>query len=92
MMEKEDLGKLKSLNQNVVLATVSAKNYQKTNNKLIKYLTQKLNIPGVYVTLNKPYETVSNIFNKEKIDTRLIIFIDAITKTTHEKIKKTKGG
>jgi len=91
MMKKEDLGKLKSLNQNVVLATVSAKNYQKTNNKLIKYLTQKVNIPGVYVTLNKPYETVSNIFNKEKIDTRLIIFIDAITKTTHEKIKKTKN-
>ncbi len=88
-MEKRGLDRLKELKQNVVLATVSAKNYQKTNIRLIKYLTQKVNIPGVYVTLNKPFDTVDKIFKKENIDTRLIIFIDAITKTTNEKIKKT---
>lgn len=80
---------LKDLKQYVVLATVGARNYQKINLEIIKHLIEDKNTPGVYVTLNKPFETLESIFKKEKIDTRVIIFIDAITKTTGGEIEKT---
>ena len=56
----------------------------------IKYLTKDIGIPGVYVTLNKPYTTIKSILKETKVDTRLILFIDAITKTVGGKTKKTK--
>ena len=80
---------VKDLKKYIVLATVDAKLYQKTNLGIIKHLIDKENIPGVYVSLNKPYETMKEIFKKDKIDTRMVIFIDAVTKTTGGKIKKT---
>jgi len=86
----EELKQLRELKEFVVLATVKAKDYQKTNLEIVKNLTQEFNIPGVYVTLNKPYSVIKNIFEKSKIDTRLIIFIDAITKVAGE-AKKTKN-
>ncbi len=88
-VEKE-LEQLKELKEFVVLATVKAKNYQKTNLEIVEHLTEDMNIPGVYVTLNKPYSVMKNIFERAKIDTRLIIFIDAVTKTAGE-VKKTKN-
>jgi len=86
----KELEQLKELKEFVVLATVKAKNYQKTNLEIVEHLTEDMNIPGVYVTLNKPYSVMKNIFEKAKIDTRLIIFIDAVTKTAGE-VKKTKN-
>lgn len=88
-VEKE-LKQLKELKEFVVLATVKAKDYQKTNLEIVKHLTADMSIPGVYVTLNKPYSVMKNIFEKSKIDARLIIFIDAVTKIAGE-VKKTKN-
>lgn len=73
--------KLKGLKEYVALATVDAKEYQRTNLDIISHLVIGKSIPGVYVTLNKPFETMEKIFKKAKIDTRMIIFIDAVTKT-----------
>lgn len=86
---KEELKQLKELNEFVVLATVKAKDYQKINLEIVEHLTEGINIPGVYVTLNKPYSVMKSVFERSKIDTRLIIFIDAVTKTAG-KAKKTK--
>jgi len=63
----------------VVLALTSAKDYNETNIDLIKYLIYTKNEPGVYLTFNKPYNTMKHIIEKENIDSRMIIFIDAIT-------------
>lgn len=82
--------KIKNLKEYVVLATVDPKKYQKTNLELVKNLTKKQNIPGVYVTLNKPYQTMNTLFKKEGINTDMIIFVDAVTKTGG-KLKKTKN-
>lgn len=88
----EDFDKeVKNLKEFIVLATVSAKNYQKTNIELVKHLTKKKKIPGVYVTLNKSFSAMKSIFEKAKVDTRMIIFIDAVTKTAGGKIAKTKN-
>lgn len=87
---KEELKeKLKDLKQYVALATIDAKRYQKTNLEIIRHLIDTENIPGVYVTLNKPFETMESILKKEKIDTGMIIFIDAVTKTAGGKVEKT---
>ncbi|MCK4521829.1 MAG: hypothetical protein KAU20_04600 [Nanoarchaeota archaeon] len=79
---------LKDLKEYVALATVSAKDYQKTNIEIIKELVEDENIPGVYVTLSKPFETIEKIFKQNKIDTKMVIFIDAVTKTTGGNIER----
>ena len=89
-MKRVELEKIKAMSNSVIIATVASKNYQRTNIQLVKYLTQEAKIPGVYVTLNKPYSVLKELFIKEGIDTKLIIFIDAITKTAGGKTTKTR--
>jgi KaiC/GvpD/RAD55 family RecA-like ATPase len=83
MEKKEETSKLSQLQRMrdyVALATVEAKKYQETNIKIIKSFVDD-NIPGVYVTLSKPFVTIKKILEEAGIDTDMIIFIDAITKT-----------
>jgi len=87
--KKRGISELSKLQDYVVLATVSSKRYREANIKIIKYLTQEENIPGVYVTLNRPFNTVKKELNEKGVNTKLIIFIDAITKTAG-KTKQTK--
>ena len=69
------LSKLKNLSEYVALAVVNAKQYQKINIDIIKEMV-KAGTPGVYVTLNRPYDNIKKLFDKEKIDTKNVIFID----------------
>lgn len=89
-VEQKLKNELSNLSDYVVLAKVSSKNYQIINLQIINHLINVDNIPGVYVTLNKPYATLKEIFKKEKIDPDMVIFIDAVTQTQESKIKKTK--
>jgi len=57
--------KVKELKEYVALATVEASKYQKTNLEIVKELTNRENIPGVYVTLNKPFRIMKDIFKKK---------------------------
>lgn len=72
---------LKGFSDYVALATVSPKSYREVNLEIIRFLTES-NMPGVYVTLNAPYATIKKRLEDNGIDTRLIIFIDAVTKTS----------
>ncbi|MFH1249226.1 MAG: ATPase domain-containing protein [archaeon] len=85
--KKDDLETLQSLKDYVALATVNAEKYQKMNIKIIKSFTDK-KIPGVYVTLSKPVVTVKKLLEEAGVDTRIVIFIDAITKTIDGTEKK----
>ncbi|QQG38706.1 MAG: hypothetical protein HYS32_03835 [Candidatus Woesearchaeota archaeon] len=80
---------IKDLEEYIALVTVDSEYYQDTNLNLVKHLVEEQNIPGVYVTLNKPYKTVEKLFTKNGIDLRLIIFIDAVTRTAGSKVEKT---
>jgi KaiC/GvpD/RAD55 family RecA-like ATPase len=82
---------VKDLKEYIALATVDAKSYNKTNLLLVKHLTNDEKVPGVYVTLNKPFETMKKEFERVGVDTKLIIFIDAVTKTSGGKTEKTKN-
>ena len=79
---------LKDLRHYVALATVNPGQYQKTNLAIIKHMVDQ-KIPGVYVTLNKPYDAIKEALSKEGIDEQLIIFIDAVTKTAGGELQKT---
>ncbi|PIZ51647.1 hypothetical protein COY27_02940 [Candidatus Woesearchaeota archaeon CG_4_10_14_0_2_um_filter_33_13] len=83
----DKISQLKTMKDYVALAIVDAKKYQKTNIKIIEEMI-KSNLPGVYVTLNRPYENIKAIFEKEKIDTSKVIFIDSVTETVSGKVKK----
>jgi len=81
--------KFKDINQGyIALILAPAMKYQKVNVELIRYMIKERGIPGVYVTINKPFSTMKAILEKEKIDTEAIIFIDAITQTTRGKVEK----
>ncbi len=77
---------VKSLKDYILLVTVDAKSYQKTAIDIVKALVNEQNIPGVYVTLNKPYEIMQRTFANNSIDTRLVIFIDAASRTESRKV------
>lgn len=83
--------KLKNLKEYVALATIEAKSYQETNLEIIRHLTENEDIPGVYVTLNKPFETIKGVMKKAKIDTRMVIFIDGVTKLAGGEIQKKEN-
>ena len=74
----------------IALATVDAEHYQQTNIEIIHYLTAIDGTPGVYVTLNKPFATMEVILKRANINIEMIIFIDAVTRTTGGSIEKTQ--
>lgn len=71
---------VKSLKDYILLITVDSKSYQKSLIDIVKILVNEKNIPGVYVTLNKPYEIMQRLFQMNDIDKRLVIFIDATSR------------
>ena len=77
---------VKSLKDYLILITVDAKNYQKAAIDIVRSLVNEDGIPGVYVTLNKPYDIMQRILESNSIDTRLIIFIDATSRTESKKV------
>ena len=78
---------IKSLKDYILLITVDAKNYQKAAIDVVKFLVNEQNVPGIYVTLNKPYEIMQRTLAGSGIDTRLIIFIDAASRTEPKKVE-----
>mgnify|MGYP001609436750 CR=1 FL=1 len=87
MLEAKETFKkeVKSLKDYILLITVGAKNYQKTAVDVVKFLSEQ-NIPGVYVTLNKPFEIMQRILADNGVDTRLVIFIDVASRTEAKKV------
>ncbi len=71
---------VKSLKDYIILITVDAKAYQKAYVDIVKFLVNEQGIPGIYVTLNKPYEIMQRNLAGSNIDSRLIIFVDATSR------------
>lgn len=76
---------------NVLLYLVSAENYTKTNTQILKKLINEKKLKGIYITINRPYQNLMEIFNKNGINTQNIFFIDAITKMTGGKETEAKN-
>src|SRR3989338_7033719 len=79
---------VRNLKDYIVLVTVDAKKYSESNMQILKYLVSEQKTPGVYVTLNKPHDIIERFMDSSKIDKRLVIFIDAVTRTEGGESKK----
>ncbi len=76
---------ISTLKDYILLVTVDAKSYQKAIIDLLNFLVNEQRVPGVYVTLNKPYEIVQRNLINNNIDPRVIIFIDAASRMEQTK-------
>lgn len=77
-----------NLESYMVLMLIKPELYTTTSIELVKYYTQFLRLPGIYLTLNKPYEDLVKNLEDEGIDTEKIYFIDCISKLTG---RRTEG-
>ncbi|MFH1424845.1 MAG: ATPase domain-containing protein [archaeon] len=73
----------------ITLLLVDSVNYQKANLSLLHYLSNEKNMPGVYVTFNKPYKTLKKILEENGINPNKMIFIDGISEVTGTKEQNT---
>lgn len=69
-----------SLKDYLLLLTVDAKNYNETTIDTLRFLINEQHVPGVYVTLNKPFEVIQRNLQSNNIDPRIVIFIDATSR------------
>ncbi len=74
----------------ICLIITTAKAIMKTNLDVLKvFISQGLF--GLYVTINQPYITLQNLFNREGIDLNKLFFIDCITQTAGGRAERTSN-
>ncbi|MFB6295206.1 MAG: ATPase domain-containing protein [Candidatus Nanohaloarchaea archaeon] len=66
----------------IALVVVDADDYVETNMEILNHLVEEEGLPGVYVTINKPYKTMEDVFAEHDISTDEVFFVDAITEET----------
>ena len=82
-----DIKKELSSNQTILLLMPSL-DYNQDIIKIIKQLSGK---SVCYLTLNKTHDSLRELFQKKKINTENLVFIDAISKTIKSVPNQTKG-
>ena len=87
-LEKE----LRNLPPNsVVMFITEAETYFKDIVRIVKILVNTLELDGIYISVNKPYQSLVELFKKNKINFDKVFFIDCITKTVGGKPEITKN-
>jgi len=72
---------IKSLPSNkIVLFLIDPKKYMNRNLSILKVFINQNMFSGIYITVNRPFDTLIKIMKEESIDTEKIFFIDCITK------------
>jgi hypothetical protein len=82
---------IKSLKpKSVVLFIIDAKKYHKVHPKVLRTIIEERCFAGIYITINKPYNTLIKYLKDNKINTKNIFFIDAISRVVGGGIRMTK--
>lgn len=82
---------IKSLKpKTVVLFIIDAKKYHKIHPKVLRTIIEEKCFAGIYITINKPYNALIRYLKENKIDTKNIFFIDAISRVVGGSIRMTK--
>lgn len=68
----------------IVTFLVPTNTYVQTNIEILKALVNEKKLPGIYITVNKPYTDIINFLRKNGINSSRIFFIDLVTKLTKE--------
>lgn len=72
----EEIRKIAERNEFVSLILPDPKEYVGTTAKVIKHLVNGKKLPGVYVSITKPYSVIKKAFEKESVNGKMLIFID----------------
>jgi hypothetical protein len=73
---------LRSLPENyMVLLILNVKQYFEGVIEVLRMLCNEENLPGIYITVNKPYGTMKELLRDRGVNTSRIFFIDAISQT-----------
>ncbi|RLI88207.1 MAG: hypothetical protein DRO76_01035 [Candidatus Altiarchaeales archaeon] len=82
----EGLKKLPEGHITMILA--DAENYLTVNIHTLKYLCNIRDMPGIYITVNRPYHSISKILLENKIRIDRLFFIDCITIQAMGEVKR----
>lgn len=83
---------LKDLEENPIISFLVAEDkYNETNISILKILINEFKMPGVYITVNKPYKSVAGTLKNNGIDTSKIFFIDTVTKLAKGEEPRTEN-
>ncbi len=83
---------LKDLPEDFIITLVtSTENYSSVNIAIPYYLINKRGMNGLYVTMNKPYESLANILKNNNVDTKKLFFIDAISGVIRKKERENEN-
>lgn len=69
---------------NLIVLT-SIESYQKILLGMLQYLINKKDFSGVLVTVNKPYNMLKEMFEKDKINLKNLIIVDCISSNTEKR-------
>jgi len=92
-VKESELNKiLRELKPNkVILFIIEPKKYHSIHLKILKGIVEEKKFSGIYITANKPYETLVRQLRENKIATENIFFIDAVSKHVSQDIKMTEN-
>jgi len=70
----------------VILVLLPSQRFQEANVALLKRLLGRSKVAqGSYITINRPYKALVELFRREKINPEAVNFIDCVTEELHEK-------
>lgn len=72
------------VNGKIYLVAATSAAFSNKKIELMKFLANKKKMKSIYVTIDKPYKTIHEEFQKNKINESSIFFIDVITKGVKE--------
>ena len=73
----------------ILLVLIDIADYTDANLSIMKHFLNDKSYSGIYITLNKPYRKLMEIFQGDKIDTSKLFFIDSITNTAGGTVQRT---
>ena len=73
----------KDLSENFIVNIVIDQHiFSQAHPAILEYLMKKLRLQGLYVSVNKPYETICEELKKNNLDANAIYCIDFVSKKT----------
>ncbi|MFH1473543.1 MAG: hypothetical protein ABIE55_01480 [Candidatus Aenigmatarchaeota archaeon] len=83
---------MKSLPTNFVLMVlVDSINYSKVNLGILDYIINKMQVGGVYISVNRPADSMIKTLQEKNINTKKMFFIDCISKTVSGKMERKEN-
>ncbi|HLC47882.1 MAG TPA: ATPase domain-containing protein [Candidatus Norongarragalinales archaeon] len=83
---------LKSLPQHyIVMLVTDSSEYMEANLASLRFLMEPDDAAGIYVTFNRPYESLTQVLKKEKLDVGRLYFLDLITQTSGKRGERTEN-